>query len=474
MMRCFNAGVANRIPSDAERLSLYNKNTISSVSAFWPLFNTQDAILYDISGNGYHMTQAGIINNGVKSTPCVAYEEGYGSKSLLDNGYSVYLSIYNTYTIVPATVDGSFQSIAGTKIKDVAGSLTTHNLADSMIQFVGALWDKSDTSIYPAIVRLSQYYDATSATTKKQWHTSELNRDFFDWKFNNGYRKRAYPKILNNSYNNRLSGLNIATYSADNSDAVHNKNLQYSGDSTLRKNKLRAGVFLSLDDSNHADTWVWANTTLYEKYQWKATFYLDNYSNRMDNVHFYIKELLKYGHELGNHSWTHGDWQTYLLTHTDAELFAQDIAPMNTRLNINFGFIPNVSGLWQVVGRDEDFLNYLLANGFSLARPGVINIPVDLDDICYDGTHQTPNAIIMYDATFPDNAAGDALLLSLIDYAKNNDKIVCLVGHKIGLTSDDATLKMKLSRLDMVCKYVYDNNMTFYGGSELLPSLFGL
>lgn len=463
-LKAYNVGIIHRIPTDAERLTLYQKGfiTLAANDAFWPLNRSYNDKFYDVSGSNLHMIGYGFIGSGNNSTK---YIESHGSLYNLNYGYDIYEDTYKLKIQVPHKMDGtSLSGITDTLIRSVAGSLIKHNLADSKIKPIDAIWDKSDAAIHPIVSRLSTFYNSSYP---KEWHISELDKSQFDKSFITGYKNRCYPKITNNSYNDRIEDLRLLTYSTDRSASQNISVLSYTGDSGIRQNKIRAGICFTFDDSAHLLEWAIADKTLYATYQWKATFVLEVGAQYLNYQH-YTRQLLAHGHELMNHSRYHDDWITYLATHTDAELFARDVTEAEPFFQTMYGYKPNTLGMWQVVGRDEDFFDYCLANGISYVRAYRTDIPADIMEVCYDGTSQKLDALQLNATSYPLNSAGNAALLATIDYALANDVIIVYNAHAIG----DAVLP--LSRVEMMCARVVANNMTFYGASELIPALFGL
>jgi hypothetical protein len=478
-MDAYNVGVKHALLTPTERTTLYNKGIITGCAAFYPLgrpyFKDGYYVWADITGNGLHLRNInyGAYNYGVGQFlggKRFGYNTGHGSTAELDYGYDIYETTGGLRYRVPHLIDGS--SIAGitdTLILNIPGSLTTHNLADSMILPVGSLWDKSDATIWKASRRYSPYYDGTNANTKKQHHVYELNKDLLLQNLNSGYKNRIYPQITNNSYNERQSNLRIGTFATDQNASKNINILKVTGDNGIRPSKLRSGVALCFDDTSQAAGWLLANKTLYPKYQWKATFCLEGMTGFYTNQEIF-HELLRFGHEFANHSAHHDDIQTYLNTpHTSAELFAWDIVPQATSFLSQFDYYPRTIATWGAqYGAYTDFANYCLANGYTFIRTlRQATIPVDINEACYDGTSQSVGGIPLADSNYPLNEAGDNAIKACIDYARDHDKVLLLCHHAIG---DQA----HIDRFDMICKYVYDNNMTFYGFSELIPALFGL
>lgn len=111
--------------------------------------------------------------------------------------------------------------------------VTKHNLADSIIEFSGDEFDRSNTDIYEDLARAATtYYDVANP---KRWHVSELNRLQLNEWIKEDYRGRWFPKILPNSVDEEetLSIDEIFAYSTNMNADDFNKILAFCGDYEL-------------------------------------------------------------------------------------------------------------------------------------------------------------------------------------------------------------------------------------------------
>lgn len=152
--------------------------------------------MYPLGKGPYEYNLANTSNNGTWSaTPTTVYLAG-ASTYLMDYGFSIYEKPGVADQYVP--YGGSTTYLTGTldyQLKETfAGNLTKYNLAPALIQFSGATFDRSNTDIWEDAARTG-YYDATSATTKKRWHSSELNQYYL-----HNWAKTAYKDIIFTKY----------------------------------------------------------------------------------------------------------------------------------------------------------------------------------------------------------------------------------------------------------------------------------
>lgn len=131
-------------------------------AAHWPC-NTFE--LYDTSGNGFHLTAESNMFDGAN----ILWGTGGGSRQCLDKGYSLYRHPYGADLQVPYLDSGVSITTPSVPsgyyfVKNVPGSLTGHNKANSMILFDGANWDRSNVTIYSANARVAYAPDQTRTT----------------------------------------------------------------------------------------------------------------------------------------------------------------------------------------------------------------------------------------------------------------------------------------------------------------------
>ena len=166
------------------------------------------------------------------------YCSEYGSRQSLDVGYSRYILLGSNDIQVPYLEAGTKQvnptlPTGYVWMYDVPAITTSHNLADSMIQFTGASWDRSDATIWSAAARAATtYYDSTSATTKKRWHISELNQLVMNSWANTNYKGLNFVKVLPNSVDVevRLTLDELFSYTTNKTGSDITKIQKYTGD----------------------------------------------------------------------------------------------------------------------------------------------------------------------------------------------------------------------------------------------------
>ena len=205
--------VFHRLLTPTEKTTLFNRGYIAGSAGYWPLAGGQ--CVYDVSGNNRHLTAIG--GNGVNKAYNVS-----GSRYMLDNGFTMYDRGYDRKIYVPLRQDGTAITAIGLTVDykqtaegTHAGSATNLNLADVMIQ-LGDSWDRSSTDAFTWEARHAKtYYDATSAATKKQWHSSEMNNLMFQAWSNADYKGINFCKLSDFSYKSRKVLKEIGSYATD-------------------------------------------------------------------------------------------------------------------------------------------------------------------------------------------------------------------------------------------------------------------
>lgn len=185
---------------------------------------------------------------GVKHYPIVgtaapyvygkAVFEAEGDQSGLNTGYSEYYKEGAIPLQVPYKEDGTPQvspTVPSGYVfnKNQAGSATTHNLANSMIEFTGDIFDRSNDTIYKDAARAATTF--YNAAAPKRWHVTEINRLLInDW-LNDDYLGRWFPKFDPNSIDleARASILELFSYATNVTGDDFNKVIRYTGDYDL-------------------------------------------------------------------------------------------------------------------------------------------------------------------------------------------------------------------------------------------------
>jgi hypothetical protein len=186
--------------------------------------------VYDLLGN-HHLPYFGASKNGI-----IEYSAN-GDKSCLTIGHTTCLKAGSKMLSLPY-INGVADTLA-TLYTGYVRSLNSpaitdkHNLADSMIEFTGTLFDRSSTTIYEDAARAATtYYDSLNP---RRWHISEINRLLLDSWLKTDYKGRWFPHVSPNSVDEeeRLYLDEIFSYGSNKSGNDLNRVLKYNNDYNL-------------------------------------------------------------------------------------------------------------------------------------------------------------------------------------------------------------------------------------------------
>ena len=385
----------------------------------------------------------------------------------LDKGYSLYIrnDLVSLYEFqVPHKDDGTALVTPTVPanmrfVKNVAGDINFHNIADSQIEINSDQWDASDTTLCAAAARTGFY----NAATPKRWHISYLHRDDLSTLYyNSGHQGKPFVKITNNSVSNRQLLKEIFSFATNKTDNNLNKILTYTNDF-----RVTAGICISMDDVHRIDTWITADYLFKNMYRWKMTGSLDLKDDATANTYkVRILAMAGRGHGFENHTLTQPNGDDYIATFGEQAYYDDQIAPNAARMTSILGITPKVFMYAYTAGNYPILNNICFNAGYTGVRPSNQTIP---PVTYYDGDSQVlmSNAISYW---FSD-ANGHQGLLDAIDYARAHNKILLIHGHNFAV-AEGSPNDMSHSFLEDVLKKACDNNMTFYTIDELLPTLF--
>lgn len=227
-----------------------------------------------------------------------------------------------------------------------------------------------------------------------------------------------------------------------------------------KKNKhdYTAGVVLSFDDA-YVNEWFETNKEL-KKYSWKATFFVSKINTlSLSEVNKLIK-LQTEGNEIAGHGLHHYNAATFISNHTIDQYLNQEINPMLDLMNF-YGL--KISSFAYPYGGRTNKLDSTLLSKFKIVRGRAFCEESASKQGCYFN-----NSKLVFSFSIDDthNHFNIPHLLKLLNYVKKNHKILILNSHKTvkNVTTDYET---KNATLELICKYVRQNNMNFYTMSEL-------
>lgn len=241
---------------------------------------------------------------------------------------------------------------------------------------------------------------------------------------------------------------------------MNDEGLVETKNNQLPQQYLQSGVVISFDD-DYVDQWFEINKIL-QFYDWKATFFVSKFNYLSTSKIKKLVDLQSYGHEIGGHGLNHIDAQKFILENGANTYFNVEITPMLNSMKSN-GL--DIRSFAYPYGSRNTKIDSLLFNDFSILRGTTYGSAVPLSQSCY---YNNNNNKVVYglglDTIYPHFSI--SYFLSLLEYAKVNNKIVIFYAHKpVTVVLNDYETDYRT--LIEICNYVKNNNMKFYKMSDL-------
>lgn len=229
-------------------------------------------------------------------------------------------------------------------------------------------------------------------------------------------------------------------------------------DITTQKSNFQAGVVISFDD-DFVDEWFEVNNIL-QSYDWKATFFVTKFNQLSPARIQKLKDLKSYGHEIGAHGLNHINAPTFISANGTIEYLNQEIYPMLNLMNNN-DLSPTTFAY--PYGSRNLTTDNLLFSKFQILRGTTYGNADPALQNCYYNNNR-----LVFGLGIDNNYAHFSIsyFLSLLEYAKNNNKIIIFYAHK-PVPNFQNNYETEYQTLIEICKYVKNANMKFYKMSEL-------
>ena len=224
------------------------------------------------------------------------------------------------------------------------------------------------------------------------------------------------------------------------------------------QSNLQSGIVISFDD-DFVDEWFEVNNIL-QPYDWKATFFVTRFNQLSSAKIQKLKDLKSYGHEIGAHGLNHVNATTFISANGTNEYFNQEILPMLNLMNNND--LSPTSFAYPYGSRNATSDNLLL-NEFQIIRGTTYGNTNPASQNCYYNNNR-----LVFGLGIDNNYSHFSIpyFLSLLEYAKNNNKIIIFYAHK-PVPSFQNNYETEYQTLIEICNYVKNANMKFYKMSEL-------
>jgi len=221
---------------------------------------------------------------------------------------------------------------------------------------------------------------------------------------------------------------------------------------------LQSGVVITFDD-DYVDEWFEVNGIL-QKYDWKATFFVTRFNQLTDAKIQKLKILKSEGHEIAGHGLNHINAPIFISSFGTSEYLKQEILPMSNLMESNNLFPTSFAYPY---GARDSTTDKLLLSEFQIIRGTTYGSSNPASQNCYYNKSRLVFGLGI-DKNYPHYSI--AYFLSLLEYAKNNNKIVIFYAHK-PVSNFKNNYETEYQTLIEICNYVKTNNMKFYKTSEL-------
>lgn len=220
----------------------------------------------------------------------------------------------------------------------------------------------------------------------------------------------------------------------------------------------QAGVVITFDD-NYINQWYKANTLL-KKYNWKATFFISQF-NTLTNVELRkLQSLKNQGNEIGGHGWIHLKAAPFEKHHGETDYLDKEILPMLKTMNEKSLAVHSFAYPY---GSRSAVTDTILLKEFNIIRGTTYGKEAPSKQRCYFN-----NSRVLFGLGIDNSYAQYSIpyFISLLKYAKENNKIVIFYAHK-PVYKARRKYETEYKTLTEICKYVKENNMKFYTVSDL-------
>lgn len=222
--------------------------------------------------------------------------------------------------------------------------------------------------------------------------------------------------------------------------------------------KLEAGVVITFDD-DYVNEWFEVNSIL-EPYHWKATFFVTKFNQLSQEKIQKLKDLKAYGHEIGGHGLNHLNATAFIAENGTGQYLSQEIYPMVSLMS-DTNLEP--TSFAYPYGARNASTDALLLNQFKILRGTCYGNQDPSTQNCFYNKNR-----LVLGLGLDKNYAHFSIpyFLSILEYAKQNNKIVVFYAHKPVLHFQN-NYETEYETLIEICKFVQNNNMKFYKIAEL-------
>lgn len=219
-----------------------------------------------------------------------------------------------------------------------------------------------------------------------------------------------------------------------------------------------AGVVLTFDDASVTE-WGEMDKEM-QSYSWKATFCVSNINTLTLSEINKLQTLQNKGHEIAGHSLDHRNATAFVARYGIDKYLHQEINPMLHLIDF-YGL--KATAFAYPYGARNDALDDALLKKFKILRGTVYGAKKPSQRNFY-----FDHSKVVYGFGMDTNYGYFSIshVLKLLEYAKKNNKILIVVGHK-PVKKITSRYQTETKTVALICKYVQQHQMKFYTLSEL-------
>lgn len=218
---------------------------------------------------------------------------------------------------------------------------------------------------------------------------------------------------------------------------------------------LTGGVILTFDDHN-IDEWVKADSILHVK-KWKATFCISEFPSLTEKEKSWILHLQQNGNEIACHGTNHERATYYIEQHSVKEYLEREIYPSIVEME-RYGL--DITSFAYPGGVRDSHTDSVLLNYFSLLRGTTFNTLPPEQHKCFTSLEDHDSLVYAIGIDSHYKHMHLDYIKTLLQFAKEKNKIIIFYGHKISLKEDEYVTTY--STLNFISDYVNENKMKFY------------
>jgi len=221
----------------------------------------------------------------------------------------------------------------------------------------------------------------------------------------------------------------------------------------------QAGVAITFDD-NYIDQW-YAVDQILKPYNWKATFFVSQFNSLSYEELNKLKLLKKQGNEIGGHGWIHLKAAPFEKKNGEINYLDDEIFPMLKSMREKSLAVHSFAYPY---GSRDAITDTILLHEFNIIRGTTYGSEPPEEQKCYFDN----SSRVLFGLGIDNSYAQYSIpyFLSLLDYAKKNNKIVIFYAHK-PVVKANGKYETEYKTLIEICRYIKENNMKFYTVSEL-------